>query len=315
MGRMTDIIMNPSDPDPTQGPSAADLIKDSSDMAFMADVVEVSKETPVIVDFWAPWCGPCKQLMPMLERAVKGARGKVKMVKINIDENPGVAGQLGVRSIPAVYAFKDGKPVDGFMGGQPESELQKFIDRLSGDSDPSEEAGLLVDRAKDSLAAGDAGGAAQDFAQALSLDENNPEARAGLARIYLDTGNEQEAISLIQQAPDSVADHPEIAAVRSKIALEDQAPAPDEEDPAEELTQKVEDNPDDLDARLELAKALASTGRNEKAVEHLLYSVRKNRAYNNEAARLFLLTVFEAEGPQSEVSINGRRELSSILFA
>lgn len=315
MGRMTDIIMNPSDPDPTQGPSAADLIKDSSDMAFMADVVEVSKETPVIVDFWAPWCGPCKQLMPMLERAVKGARGKVKMVKINIDENPGVAGQLGVRSIPAVYAFKDGKPVDGFMGGQPESELQKFIDRLSGDSDPSEEAGLLVDRAKDSLAAGDAGGAAQDFAQALSLDENNPEARAGLARIYLDTGNEQEAISLIQQAPDSVADHPEIAAVRSKIALEDQAPAPDEEDPAEELTQKVEDNPDDLDARLELAKALASTGRNEKAVEHLLYSVRKNRSYNNEAARLFLLTVFEAEGPQSEVSINGRRELSSILFA
>ena len=315
MGRMTDIIMNPSDPDPTQGPSAADLIKDSSDMAFMADVVEVSKETPVIVDFWAPWCGPCKQLMPMLERAVKGARGKVKMVKINIDENPGVAGQLGVRSIPAVYAFKDGKPVDGFMGGQPESELQKFIGRLSGDSDPSEEAGLLVDRAKDSLAAGDAGGAAQDFAQALSLDENNPEARAGLARIYLDTGNEQEAISLIQQAPDSVADHPEIAAVRSKIALEDQAPAPDEEDPAEELTQKVEDNPDDLDARLELAKALASTGRNEKAVEHLLYSVRKNRSYNNEAARLFLLTVFEAEGPQSEVSINGRRELSSILFA
>ena len=220
MKGMTDIIMNSSEPSPTQSPNAADLIKDSSDMAFMADVVEPSKETPVIVDFWAPWCGPCKQLMPALERVVKGASGKVKMVKINIDENPGVAGQLGVRSIPAVYAFKDGKPVDGFMGGQPESELQKFVDRLSGDSDPAEEANALVDRAKDSLAAGDVGGAAQDFASALSLDENNAPARAGLVRIYLDSGNEEEAGTLLRQTPEAVMDHPEIASVRSKMALE-----------------------------------------------------------------------------------------------
>ncbi|RKQ69415.1 thioredoxin [Litorimonas taeanensis] len=293
----------------------ADIIKDSSDMAFMADVVEASKETPVVVDFWAPWCGPCKQLMPALERAVKGVSGKVKMVKINIDENPGVAGQLGVRSIPAVFAFKDGKPVDGFMGGQPESELDKFIGRLAGEVDPSAEAQSLVERARDSLAAGDIGGAAQDYAQALSLDEANPSARAGLAQINLDSGNDIGAAELISNTPVSLVDHPEIAAIRSKLALIEAAPEPDAEDPALELAQSVENNPDNLDARLELAKAYAATGRNAQAVEQLLYSIRKNRAHNDEAARLFLLTIFEAEGPQSEVSINGRRELSSILFA
>ncbi len=284
-------------------------------MGFMADVIEASKDTPVVVDFWAPWCGPCKQLMPALERVVKGAGGKVKMVKVNIDENPGVAGQLGVRSIPAVFAFKDGKPVDGFMGGQPESELEKFVGRLAGDVDPAQESQSLVERARDSLAAGDVGGAAQDYAQALSLDDNNPSARAGLAQIYLNSGNEAGAAELIQSAPDSLHDHPEIAAVRSKLALAEAAPEPDEDDPTIELLAAVNAKPDDLDARLDLAKAYAATGRNAQAVEHLLYSIRKNRAYNDEAARLFLLTIFEAEGPQSDVSIEGRRELSSILFA
>ena len=289
-----------------------DLIKDSSDMAFMADVIETSKDTPVIVDFWAPWCGPCKQLMPALERAVKAAGGKVKMVKINIDENPQIAGQLQVRSIPAVFGFKDGQPVDGFMGGQPESELNKFIARLAGDVDPADEAKTLVARAKDSLAAGDPGGAAQDFASAISLHPDNAEAIAGLARLYLEGGNDEGAAQLISNVSDAVAAHPEITAIASKLSL---TAAPVEDDAAAELLAAVNAKPDDLDARLELAKAYAGSGRNADAVEHLLFSIAKNRAHNNEAARMFLLTIFEAEGTESEISINGRRALSSILFA
>ncbi len=290
-----------------------DVIKDSSDASFMADVIEASKTAPVVVDFWAPWCGPCKQLMPVLERVVKGAKGAVTMVKINIDDNPGIAGQLGVRSIPAVFAFKDGQPVDSFQGGQPESELKKFVGRLTGETDPAEEAVTLVARAKDSLAAGDPGGAAQDYAQALKLDGNSAEALAGLARLYLQSGNEVGAAELIAQAPETMAGHPEVAAVRSQLTLAEEAPtAPDA---TAELAAAVDANPDNLDARLSLAKALAGSGRNGEAVEHLLYSIRKNRAHNGEAARLFLLTIFAAEGAGSEVSIEGRRQLSSILFA
>ncbi len=292
--------------------TAINLIKDSSDMAFMSDVIEASKDTPVIVDFWAPWCGPCKQLMPALERAVKAAGGKVKMVKINIDENPDVAGQLGVRSIPAVFGFKDGQPVDGFMGGQPETELNKFISRLSGETNPADEAKTLVSRAKDSLAAGDPGGAAQDFASAMQLDPENAEAVAGLARLYLESGNDEGAAQLISNISETMAGHPEITAIASRLSLTSETV---EADVTDELLTNVNANPDDLDARLELAKAYAAKGQNADAVPHLLYSIAKNRMYNDEAARMFLLTIFEAEGTDSDISVNGRRELSSILFA
>ena len=301
---------SPSDNSPSGTPQ--DLIKDSSDMAFMTDVIEASNDTPVIVDFWAPWCGPCKQLMPALERAVRAAGGKVKMVKINIDENPGIAGQMRVQSIPAVFAFKDGQPVDGFMGGQPESELNKFISRLSGETDPAQEAKTLVARAKDSLAAGDPGGAAQDYASALRLDANNAEALAGLARLYLDGGNDEGAAQLIQSAAPDMLGHPEIAALTSRLSL---TAEPVEDDVTAELLAVVNAKPDDLDARLDLAKAYAANGQNAQAVPHLLYSIAKNRSHNDEAARMFLLTIFEAEGTESDISINGRRELSSILFA
>lgn len=296
--------------------AALDIIKDSSDQAFMPDVIEASKDVPVIVDFWAPWCGPCKQLMPVLERVVKAEAGKVKMVKINIDENPGIAGQLGVQSIPAVFAFKDGQPVDGFMGGQPESELKKFVGRLTGGSDAGQEAADLTARAKDSLAAGDPGGAAQDFARALQLDPENAEALAGLARVYIESGNSAGAADMIANTPETIVDHPEIVAIRASLSLLGNQPETDsEEDPVAEFAAKVETNPEDLDARLELAQALAANGRNADAVDHLLYSVAKNRAHDGEAARMFLLTIFEAEGVESDVSKDGRRRLSSILFA
>jgi putative thioredoxin len=295
------------------------LIKESSDSAFMKDVIETSQDTPVVVDFWAPWCGPCKQLIPALERQIKAAGGKVKLVKINIDDNPGVAGQLGVRSIPAVFGFKDGKPVDGFMGAQPESELAKFIARLSGESDPKEEAEMLVVRARDGLTAGDPGGAAQDFAQALQLDPENGSAFAGLARVYLDMGNRDMAVEMVRSAVGPLADHPEVASIRSELSLGEGAPQPDA--PLEDDTElrdaeaSVAADETNLDARLVFAKVLAARGRRAEAVEHLIYSIGRNRMHDDEAARHFLLTIFEAEGPESEISKSGRRQLSSILFA
>ena len=304
-------------------PPTEDYIVHSDDAHFIDDVIEASKTTPVIVDFWAPWCGPCRQLTPALEKAVKAEGGKVKLVMVNIDDNQAVAGQLRVQSVPTVYAFKDGQPVDGFMGAQPDSEIAKFIGKLTGATDVEAEAANLVARALASLEAGDMGGAAQDYAAALHMHPECAQALAGLAQISLDSGDADTAQSLIDSAPESIKDHADISKVRAALALktgaDERSETPDKAESPDKarahLLEAVNANPDDLDARLRLAKALAADGDNAGAVEHLLFSIAKNRAHDDEAARKFLLTIFEAEGVDSDIAVRGRKKLASILFA
>ncbi|MFZ4600821.1 MAG: tetratricopeptide repeat protein [Caulobacterales bacterium] len=299
---------------PTPAPTDPS-IKDGSDKTFMADVIEASRTNPVIVDFWAPWCGPCKQLSPPLERAVTAAKGKVKLVKINIDENPAIAGQLGVRSIPAVYAFDRGRPVDGFVGLLPESQLKMFVDRLAGggaDAGGDDDVAAFLAQADESLGLGDIGGAAQAFATVLTIDPENVKAIAGLARCYLASGDPERAGETLDMAPDEKKNAPEIVSVRT--ALELAAQAADAGDVAP-LLAAVQKNPDDLQARFDLANAFVARGDLEKAVDHLLALIEKDRAWNEEAARKQLLKVFEAAGPTSDIAKSGRRRLSAVLFS
>ena len=292
--------------------TASDLVKDGTDKSFMADVIEPSKQTPVIVDFWAPWCGPCKTLAPALERAVRAAKGKVKLVKINIDEHPGVAGQLGVRSIPAVFAFDQGRPVDGFMGAVPESQIKLFVDKLGGDDGAAADIEALLEAAKEALAQNDIGGAAQAYAAVLQLDEHNVKAIAGMARAYLAAGDPEQAQQVLSIAPADKANDPDILGVRAALDLAAQAGDASE---AVELAKKVQADPKDFQARFDLAGALAARNDLEGAVDHLLAIVEADRTWNDEAARKQLVKIFEAAGFMSDIAKSGRRRLSGLLFS
>ena len=292
----------------TSANAATDLIKDGSDASFVADVVEASKVQPVIVDFWATWCGPCKQLTPALEKAVKAAKGAVKLVKIDIDRNPVFAGQLRVQSVPTVYAFAGGKPVDGFMGAVPDSQLKAFIDRLIGDAGGSEVDELLA-LARESLDLGDLGGAAQAYAQAMQLEPENVAALGGMARCYLLGGDNERASEIADMAPPG-AKNADLDSVRAALALS--AAAPSE---TSEFEKRLATNPDDHEARFEMAKALAGRGDLKASVDQLLDIIARDRDWNDGAARAQLLTVFEAAGQMSDTTRQGRRRLSSILFS
>jgi len=290
---------------------AADPVKEGSDQGFMADVIEASRQQPVVVDFWAPWCGPCRTLGPMLEKGVRAAGGKVRMVKINIDEHPGVAGQLGVRSIPAVYAFDKGRPVDGFMGAVPESQIKLFLDRLTG-ATSGEDVSALLEQAAESISLNDVGGAAQSYMAVLQIDPANTKAIAGMARIAVSAGELDEARAILDMVPEEKRNDAEIQGVRAALEL---AGKPVAADAANELGLKVATHPDDLQARFDLAEALSARGDLEAAAEQLLAIIERNREWNEGAARTQLLKIFDAAGPASDVAKQGRRKLSAILFS
>ena len=291
-----------------------DLIKETTTQTFVKDVIEESKRQPVLIDFWAPWCGPCKQLTPIIEKAVRAAKGKVKLVKMNIDDHPQIPGQMGIQSIPAVIAFIDGKPADGFMGAVPESQVTAFIDKLTqGMAAPGEpDIAEILGEADAVLAEGDAPAAAQIYAEVLALDSTNIAALAGLARCYVTSGAVEQARQTIAMVPESKRNDAAVKAVQAAIDLAEQAQAVG---PVAELEQKVAANPLDHQARFDLATALNAQGNRGEATNQLLEIVKRDRKWNEDGARKQLVQFFEAWGGADEATVDGRKRLSIILFS
>ncbi len=287
------------------------LIKDTTTQGFRQDVVAESANQPVLVDFWAPWCSPCKQLTPVIEKVVKAAGGKVKLVKMNIEAHPEIPGQLGIQSIPAVIAFKGGQPIDGFMGALPESQVKAFVEKLVGPVGPGPTEELLI-AAQAANEAGDAAGASELYAGVLELEPENARAIAGLARLHLEMGDLEGAKGILALAPEARAADPAIAAVRAAIELAEQAASLGD---TAELEARVAANAKDHQARFDLALALNALDRREEAVDHLVAIIRADRAWNDDGARKQLLQFFEAWGPMDEHSMAGRRKLSTLLFS
>jgi putative thioredoxin len=293
------------------GTVTTDVVKDTTTQGFMKDVIEESKRQPVLVDFWAPWCGPCKQLTPVLEKAVRGAKGKVKLAKMNIDEHPAIPGQLGIQSIPAVIAFSNGQPIDGFMGALPESQVVAFLERLTkGKIAPDDQDVLKA--AEAALGEGDATTAAQLYAQVLQEDGQNVPALAGLARCYIETGALEQAKQTLAMVPDGKQNDSAVVAARAALEVAEQAKSLG---PIAELDEKVRANPLDHQARFDLAIALNAKGKRDEAAQHLLEIIRRDRKWNDDGARKQLVQFFEAWGFADPAAIEGRKKLSSILFA
>lgn len=288
------------------------LVKDTTTAGFAADVIQESRRQPVLVDFWAPWCGPCKQLTPVLEKAVAEAGGKVRLVKMNIDEHPSVAGQLGIQSIPAVIAFKDGRPVDGFMGAVPESQIREFIKRIGGAADDSSRIDAALAAAAEAGRNGDWQTATQIYTAVLQEVPGHLDALAGLAGALFEAGEIDQARQILEGVPSEKNDHAALASIRTKIALIDQTNSLGD---ADELVRRLESDAKDHQARFDLAMLQNARGQRNQAAENLLAIMKADRSWQDDRARTQLLMFFEAWGMHDEATLAARRKLSSLLFS